>query len=94
MVEQRPRASLTMRWASNGRSTRAAAGGDDVGPEGEVGHELAVHDVPLDAVDAGLLERAELVAQLGEVGGEHGRGDLDGAGGRGGIRGVRPWMRP
>ena len=36
---------------------RAAGTRDDVGPEGEVGHELAVHDVPLDAVDAGLLER-------------------------------------
>jgi 23S rRNA (uracil1939-C5)-methyltransferase len=53
-------------------------GGDDVGAEGEVGDEPAVHHVPLDAVDAGLLEGHALVAQPGEVGGEHGRGDVDG----------------
>ena len=56
-----------------------AARRDHVGPEGEVGHELPVHHVPLDAVDAGLLERGHLLAEPGEVGGQHGRGDLDGA---------------
>jgi hypothetical protein len=42
--------------------------GDDRRPEGEIGHELAVHDIPLDPVDSGGLERCHLVAQLGEVG--------------------------
>ena len=51
--------------------------GDDVGPEREVGDELPVHHVPLDEVDARLLERDDLVAESGEVGGEHGRGDQD-----------------
>jgi hypothetical protein len=54
-----------------------AAGGDDVGAEGEVGHEAPVHDVPLDAVDARLLEGDDLVAQPREVGRQHGGGDLD-----------------
>ena len=47
----------TIRWASNGTRDVRPGGGDDVGPERQVGHELAVHDVPLDEVDAGLLER-------------------------------------
>ena len=73
----------TIRWASNGTVTYGAGGGDDVGPEREVGHELAVHDVPLDEVDAGLLQGGDLLAEPGEVGGQHGRGDLDRAGHRG-----------
>jgi hypothetical protein len=54
-----------------------AGGGDDVGTEGEVRHEVAVHDVPLDAVDAGLLQIDAGVAQVGEVRGQHGGDDLD-----------------
>ena len=53
------------------------AGLDHVGPEGEVRHEHAVHHVPLDAVDAGLLECDALLAEPGEVRGQHRRGDLD-----------------
>ena len=48
--------SSTIRWASKGTLACGAAGLDDVGPEGEVGHEAPVHHVPLDAVDAGRLE--------------------------------------
>ena len=65
-----------------------AGGGDDVGAERQVGHELAVHDVPLDEVDAGLLQRGDLLAEAGEVGREHGRGDLDRSGHR-----HRPYRR-
>ena len=54
-----------------------AARGDHVGSEGEVRYEVAVHDVPLDAVDAGLLQGLALLAQAGHVGREHGRDDLD-----------------
>ena len=71
------RARSTIRWASNGTVACLPAGGDDVGPEGEVGHEAAVHHVPLDAVDARLLQGAALLAQPGEVGREHGRDDRD-----------------
>ena len=67
-----------------------AGGSDDVGPEGQVGDEDAVHHVPLDAVDAGLLEGLALVAQPGEVGGEHGRGDVDLSVGTGRVEGHRP----
>ena len=50
-----------------------AHGGDDVGPERQVGDELAVHHVPLHEVDAGLLESDDLVAEPGEVGRQHRR---------------------
>ena len=74
----------TIRCASNG--TRAVRPGrrDHVGAEREVRDELAVHHVPLDQVDAGGFECGDLVAELGEVGGEDGRGDLDRAGHDGG----------
>ena len=52
-------------------------GGDHVGPERQVGDELAVHHVPLHEVDAGLLEGDNLVAEAREVRREHRRGDLD-----------------
>ena len=67
--------------------------GDDVGAEREVGDELTVHHVPLDEVDTGLLEGDDLVAEAGEVGGQHRRDDLDRSGHRGGNvpgRSIRP----
>ena len=61
------------------RQRRVLAGrGDDVRPEGEVRDELAVHDVALEAVAAGGLQRRHLVAQAGEVRREDGGDDLDG----------------
>ena len=45
------------------------ARGDDIGPEGEVRHEAPVHHVPLDPVDACLLEGRHLRAQPREVSG-------------------------
>ena len=56
--------------------------GDDVGTERQVGDELAVHHVPLDEVDAGLLQGDDLLTEAGEVGRQHRRGDLDRAGHR------------
>ena len=50
-------------------------GGDDVGAEGQVRDEDAVHDIPLDAVDAGLAQLAHLVAQAGEVRRKNGGND-------------------
>ena len=40
-----------------------------VGPDRQVRHEVAVHDIPLDALDTRLLEGLTLLAQAGEVGG-------------------------
>src|SRR5687767_12047811 len=54
------------------RATRC----DHVGPEREDRYEVAVHDVPLDAVRAGLLQGMALLAQAGHVRREHGRDDL------------------
>ena len=56
--------------------------GDDVGAERQVGDELAVHHVPLDEVDAGLLQGDDLLTEAGEVGRQHRRGDLDRTGHR------------
>ena len=39
------------------------AGGDHVGPEGQVGDEVPVHHIPLDAVDPGLLEGGDVVTE-------------------------------
>ena len=41
----------------------------DVGPHREIRDEAAVHDVPMDAVGAGLLEFHALFAKAAEVGG-------------------------
>lgn len=53
------------------------SGGDHVGTESEVWHELTVHDIPLDAVDASCLQCFDLFAEAREVGGQHARCDLD-----------------
>ena len=54
--------------------------GDHIGAKRQVGHELPVHHIPLDAVDAGSLQRGHFFAEFGEVGGQHAGGDLDRAG--------------
>jgi hypothetical protein len=43
-----------------GHAGPGAAGGHDVGAEGQVGHEPPVHDVPLDAVDTGAFQLGDL----------------------------------
>ena len=48
---------------------------DDIRADRNVGHEMAVHDVDMDPVGAGGIDRADLLAELGEIGGEDRRGD-------------------
>ena len=47
---------------------QAPDGRHDVRPEGHVGHEVAVHDVEVQAVDAGALELAHHPIEIAEVG--------------------------
>ncbi len=36
--------------------------------DGDIGHEMPVHDIDMDPVGAGRVDRAHLLAELGEVG--------------------------
>ena len=45
--------------------------------DGEVGDEMAVHHVDMDPVGAGLVDRADLLAEPGEIGGEDRGRDAD-----------------
>jgi hypothetical protein len=58
----------------------AASGRDHVGAEGEVRYELTVHDVPLEVIDTGAIERFDLLAEAGEITRQDRRNDLDGQG--------------
>lgn len=49
----------------------------DVGTHGDVGDEHAVHDVPVDAVDAGVLEINTFLTQPRKVGRKDGRSNFD-----------------
>src|SRR5690606_8605458 len=60
-----------------------AQGFHHVRADGQVGHEMAVHDVDVDPVGARRLQGADLLAQLGEVAGQDGGADQ--RGGRGGL---------
>jgi hypothetical protein len=40
---------------------------DDHGADGDVGHEMPVHDVDMDHVGAGLVHGADLFAETGKV---------------------------
>ena len=42
----------------------------DIRADGDVGHEMAIHHVDMDPVGPGLVDRAHLGAEIGEVGGE------------------------
>ena len=53
---------------------------DDVRADGNVRHEMAVHDVDMDPVGAGGIDRAHLLAQFREIGGEDRWGDDERAG--------------
>lgn len=55
----------------------SASGRDHVGTEGEVRHELTVHDVPLEVIDTGCVESFDLGTQTGEVARKHRGDDLD-----------------
>ena len=48
-----------------------------VGADGDVGHEMPVHDVDMDPIAAGGIDGAHLLAEPGEVGREDRWGDDD-----------------
>ncbi len=48
----------------------AAQRADDVGPEGDIGDEVAVHHVEMDPVGTGCRDIPHLVSQAGEIGSE------------------------
>lgn len=81
------------------RQTRVASAPlDGVRSEGQVGDEVAVHDIELDAVAAGVFQLLAVGSQLPEVGRKDGRNYLNGAwfsvhcveGGGGGRGGGNP----
>ncbi len=40
-------------------------------PDGDVGHEMAVHDVDMDPVGAGGVDGVHFLAETGEIGGQN-----------------------
>ena len=44
-------------------------------PDRDVGHEMTVHDIDMDPVGAGGVDRAHFLAELGEIRGEDRWGD-------------------
>ena len=46
-------------------------------PHRQIRHKMAVHNVDVDAVGAGLFGFADLFAKTGEIGGQDGRGQFD-----------------
>jgi hypothetical protein len=50
---------------------------DDVGTHRDIRYELTVHNVPLDAVNASVLQRATFVAKLREIGWQYRRHNFD-----------------
>ena len=61
-----------------GRRGGLAHGLDDVDTEGELGDEMAVHDVDVEGVDLRGLEAFHLRFKLAEIGGKQAGGDADG----------------
>ncbi len=58
---------------------------DHVGAIGNVGHEMAVHDVEMNPVSAGLVDRADLFSQFGKIRRQNGGRDDEGT--------RREWLR-
>ena len=42
-------------------------------PDGEIGHEVTIHDVHVDQLDAGVHDAVHLDAELAEIGREYRR---------------------
>src|SRR3546814_1883392 len=57
---------------------------------------MAVHDIDVNVIGAGVRDRAHLLAHAGEIGGQDGRGDPDGLlhglGSRWGLA-ISPWYQ-
>jgi len=54
---------VSFEWLCAVRAGRS----NDIGAKGEVWHELAVHNIPLNNVNAGLIESTNLFANLGKI---------------------------
>ena len=50
---------------------------DEARPEGDVRHEMAVHDIDMHPVAARFVDGADLLAEAGEIGREDGGGNKD-----------------
>ena len=61
----------------DGQAGFAADGRDELGAEGQVGHEMPVHDVDVDEIGPGLLGQPDGLAEPREIGGQDRRGDED-----------------
>ena len=64
-----------IRWTSNGFGGVRPERLHHPRADGDVGDEMAVHHVDVDPVGAGLVDRADLLAEPGEVGGQDRRGN-------------------
>ena len=51
---------------------------DDGRAEGDVRHEMTVHDVDVEEIGMGLVDARTLGAEIAEIGRDDGRGDEDG----------------
>ena len=54
----------------DGQLRQPADCGDDVRAEGDVGHEMPVHDVKMEPIDARPLELADDAIEVAEIGGQ------------------------
>ena len=63
---------MDIEWLRGVRPKRLHHGGTD----GEVGHEMAVHDVDVDPIGSGLLDLRHLFSEPGEIRREDRRGEL------------------
>ena len=63
--------------AVEGQPGDGAEGLDHGRPEGDVGHEVAVHDVDVEEGGSAAFGRGDLVGEMGEVRGEDGCGQFD-----------------
>ena len=68
------------------QATGAGEGFDDVGPHGEVGHKVAIHDVHVQKIGPRALDVGGLTGELAEIGGQDRRARSAGGGAGDGIR--------
>ena len=66
---------MIIRWTSSGTVATRLIDRDDRRPDGDVRHEVAVHDVDVNQVGAAALHGGDRLAERGEVGREDRRRD-------------------
>jgi hypothetical protein len=71
-----------IRWQSRGRLVCLRSDCDDRRADGDVGDEMAVHDVDVDDGAAAALGRGDFVGQAGKIRGKYGWDELDHYGNR------------